>query len=384
MKSKAAVATATLVVIVVIVVAAIAGGLYLATRPAKTTTATTTATATATATTTVTTTSSVAPTNNSIGVVNIGYFANINHAQAIVGIADGEFQKFLGPSTKINAQVFSAGPTEMTALLAGKLDMAFVGPDPAVNAYVASNGTGLEILAGVASGGAEFVVTNSSGITPGDVKELGGKTFAAPQLGNTQDVALRHYLLANGYKTANNGGNVTVVDTSNSNIVSLFATGKIDGAWVPQPWGQILISEGGRLFLDERSLWPNGQFTTAVLVVRTGFLQAHPDVVKEIVAAEVAETIALNSNLTAAATALNAQYKVLTGQPLNSSVLTASLTTLTLTYDPLETTITQQAQNEYAVGFLPTQPTSTSLANLYDLSILNSVLIADGLPTVSN
>jgi len=198
----------------------------------------------------------------------------------------------------------------MTALLAGKLDVAFVGPDPAVNAYIASNGTGLEIIAGAASAGAEFIVTANSGIT--SVKDLGGKTFAAPGLGNTQDVALRHYLQVNGYATTTNGGNVTVEDTTNANIVTLFTTNKIDGAWVPQPWAAMLLSDGGSLFLNEQSLWPNGQFSTAVLVVRTAFLQAHPDVVRDIVQADVQETININDNLTAASAEFNQQYDVLT------------------------------------------------------------------------
>ncbi len=346
----------------------------------KTSTATSVSTATATSTVSATTTSA----NNSINVVNIGYFANVNHAQAIVGIASGEFQSYLGPSTKVSTQIFTAGGTEMTALLAGKLDMAFVGPDPAVNAYLASNGTGLQILSGVASGGALFVVTNTSGITPGDVKDLGGKTFAAPQLGNTQDIALRHYLLENGLKATTAGGNVTIEDTPNSDIVSLFATGKIDGAWVPQPWGEILLSMGGELFLNEQSLWPSGQFSTAVLVVRTAFLNQHPDVVKEVVEAEVAETLQLNSNLTQTANVLNTDYGTLTGAPIPLSEMTASLNTLQLTYDPLESTVITQGQYEYQLGFITTDPNASNLANLFNLSILNQVLLADGLPVVSS
>jgi NitT/TauT family transport system substrate-binding protein len=299
----------------------------------------------------------------------------------VIGIPGGEFQDALGTSTKIQTQVFSSGPTEMTALLAGKLDLAFVGPDPAVNAYIASNGTGLEIIAGATSAGAEFVVTASSGIA--SVKDLGGKTFAAPGLGNTQDVALRHYLQANGYSTTTNGGNVTVDDTSNSNIVTLFATGKIDGAWVPQPWAAILLADGGKLFLNEQALWPDGQFSTAVLVARTAFLQAHPDVVRDIVQADVQETIGINDNLTAAAAAFNAQYAVLTGAPLNASILTAAIPTLSFTYDPQETTVIQQANYEVSLGFL-TAPLPSNIDNIFDLSILNGVLISDGLPTVTN
>jgi len=266
----------------------------------------------------------------------------------------------------------------MTALLAGKLDMAYVGPSPAVNAYIASNGTGLVIVAGVTNGGASFVVRGDESINT--VKDLGGKTFAAPQLGNTQDIALRHYLQVNGYKTTDKGGNVTVVDTSNSNIVTLFATKKIDGAWVPEPWAQTLILQaGGKLFLDERSLWPNG-FSTAELVVRTQFLQQHPDVVKDIIAAHVAETLWINNNPAQAVVELNKQMAILTGQPMNSTILAASLQKLTFTYDPLATSVAQMAQNAYSLGFLTTAP--TNLSGLYDLTLLNIVLEAQGLQPV--
>ncbi len=317
--------------------------------------------------------------DNSVVVVNVGYFANINHAPAVIGLWNGDFQKALGPSTKIDTFLFTSGGPEMTALLAGKLDIAYVGPSPAVNAYIQSNGTGLVILAGVASGGAVFVVQNDSGIT--SAKDLDGKTFAAPGLGNTQDIALRYYLMENGYKTTTNGGNVTIDDTSNAGIVTLFAEGQIAGAWVPEPYGEVLMQQyGGRLVLDERSLWPGGNFSTAELVVRTQFLQQHPDVVKDIVSADVAETIFINKNPSLAEADLNESLVALTGQGYGPSILSASLARLQFTYDPLETSVATQAEHAYALGDLTQNP--TNLTGLYDLSILNSVLAADGLPPV--
>ena len=170
--------------------------------------------------------------------MTIGYFANLNHAQAVLGLngSNSVYQQFVGPSTAIKTTLFASGPPEMTALLAGQIEIAYVGPDPAVNAYFTSNGAALQIVSGVANGGAVFVVTNASGIT--SVKDLGGKTFAAPGVGNTQDIALRHYLSANGYQTTANGGNVTVDDTSNANIVALMEKGQIQGAWVPSHGAQ--------------------------------------------------------------------------------------------------------------------------------------------------
>ena len=325
--------------------------------------------------------SSTSPTTNSIGVVRIGYFANINHAQALIGIANGDYQKALGPSTTIKTQIFTAGPTEMTALLANQIDMAYVGPSPAVNSFIQSNGTALTILAGATSGGAVFVVRNASNIH--SVHDLGGKTFAAPQLGNTQDIALRNYLAENGFKTSDNGGSVTIKDTSNSNIVTLMVDGQIDGAWVPEPYGSLILAEcPSHVFVDERSLWPGGNFSTAELVVSNSFLKAHADVVEKIVAAHVAETIWINAHPQQAATLLDNVIANLTGSPIDMSVLTNSLTFLSFTYDPLSDSVTQQAQNAFNLGFLGDTP--PNLNGLVNVTILNQVLKQQGLPQVGN
>ena len=368
----------TKAILVAVVVVILALGAYVAIVSISPSSHSTTSTSSLTSSTQTSST----PTNNSIGVVNFGYYANINHAPAVIGVYNGDFQKALGPSTQLKTFIFSSGPTEMTALLAGKLDMAVVGPSPAVNAYVQSNNTGLVILSGVSTGGAVFVVRPGSGIN--STKDLGGKTFAEPGLGNTQDVAFRYYLLSHGFKTTDKGGNVTVQETTNSNIVTLFATGKIDGAWVPQPYGEILIKQyGGTLLLDERSLWPGGQFSTAELVVRTAFLQAHADVVKELVGAEVSETLWIQQNPAAAENELSLGIAALSGgQQLNSTVLTASLQTLNFTFDPLEQSVLVQAQHAYDLGFLTVNPTNSTFAGLYDLTILNTILQQRGIQPI--
>jgi NitT/TauT family transport system substrate-binding protein len=322
------------------------------------------------------------PTNNSISTVRIGYFANLNHAPALIGLSNGDFQKFVGPSTTIQTTLFTSGSPEMTALLANKIDMAYVGPSPAVNAYIASNGTALQIVSGVANGGAVFVVRNASNIN--SVKDFGGKTFAAPGVGNTQDVALRHYLIANGYGIAP-AGNVTVEDTSNANIVTLMVKGQIDGAWVPEPWGAILVAEAGaHIFLNEASLWPNG-FSTAELVVSTSFLQAHPDVVKEVVAANLYEIQWIQNNPQQAASVLNNVLGNLTGGPVGLPVVQTAMTRLNFTDSPLEASVLQQAQNAFALKDLGSvAPTAQNLSGLYNLTILNSILETYGLPQVTN
>jgi NitT/TauT family transport system substrate-binding protein len=321
------------------------------------------------------------PTNNSVSAVRIGYFANLNHAPAVIGLSNGDFQKFVGPSTTIQTTLFTSGSPEMTALLANKIDMAYVGPSPAVNAYLASNGTALQIVSGVANGGAIFVVRNASNIA--SAKDFGGKTFAAPGVGNTQDIALRHYLLSNGYGIAP-AGNVTVVDTSNANIVTLMIKGQIDGAWVPEPWGATLVAEAGaHVFLNEASLWRNG-FSTSELVVSTSFLKAHPEVVREVIAANLYETQWVQDNPQQSAVALNNVLGNLTGGPIGLPIVQTAMTRLSFTDNPLEASVLQQAQNAFALGDLgTTAPTTQGLAGLYNLAILNSLLKADGLPQVT-
>jgi NitT/TauT family transport system substrate-binding protein len=320
----------------------------------------------------------------STNVLRIGYFANVNHGQALVGLFNGDYQKALGNSVQIQLSLFTAGPTEMTALLAGKLDMGYVGPSPAVNAFIQSNGTAVRIVAGASDGGALFVVTNASGISTassGDVTaQLAHKTFLGPQLGNTQDVALRAYLLRNHLVP---GVNVTVQDTSNSNIVTELVGNKADGAWIPQPYASLILAEAkAHVFLDERSLWPGGNFSTAELVVATPFLTAHPDVVERVVMAHVNETLWINSHLTQAAALMNATLAKVTGLGISPKVLTGSLATLSYTYDPLATSVRQQAADAFELGFLGSS--SPNLGGLFDLTILNRVLSQLGLAAVSS
>src|ERR671919_358728 len=195
--------------------------------------------------------------------LRIGYFPNINHAQAVIGLGRGDFQKALGDNVEVTTQIFNAGPSAIEALFASQIDVVYIGPNPAINGYVQSNGEALRIISGAASGGAVFVVRNDSGIN--SPQDLANKKFSSPQLGNTQDVALRKYLLDNGYKTKENGGNVEVVYAKPSDILTLILKKEIDGAWVPEPWGARLIKEANaRIFLDERDLWPpKGQFVTS-------------------------------------------------------------------------------------------------------------------------
>ena len=314
-------------------------------------------------------------------VLRLGYFPNINHAQAVIGIGNGDFQKVLGDNIEIKRFVFNAGPSAIEALFAKQIDATYVGPNPAINGYIVSGGKNVKIIAGASSGGAVFVVRNDSGIqTP---KDFAGKKFASPQLGNTQDVALRKYLLDNGYKTKEKGGNVEVIPVKNPDILTLFLKKEIDGAWVPEPWGEKLIKEGnGRLFLDERTLWPNGKFVTANIVVNPEYLKANPDVIKKLVEANVNETQWINNNKEETLKVYNTELKKLTGQTIPDDQLKAAFSKLEITYDPIKQSLFKSANDAFDIGFLG--KTRPDLSGIYDLTLLNEVLKEKGLQAIGD
>lgn len=318
------------------------------------------------------------PDNTSSDILRIGYFANINHAQAVIGIGNGDFQNSLG-NVKIESQVFNAGPSAIEALVANRIDVAYVGPNPAINGYLKSDGQGLRIIAGASSGGAVFVIRNDSGIN--DIHDFAGKKFASPQLGNTQDVALRSYLLKNGYKTSENGGSVTIIPAKTADIVTMMSKKDIDGAWVPEPWGTILVKQAnGKIILDERDLWPNGKFATALIVARTDYLNSHPDVIQKLIEAHVKETIWIDNNKDESIKIFNDQIQKLTGKTIPTNVISEALSRMEITYDPVKSSIDKSANDAYSLGFLGDK--KPDLSNLFDLTILNKVLQEQNLPTV--
>ena len=311
--------------------------------------------------------------------VRLAYFPNLTHAAALVGVERGTFQQALG-NNKLKSVIFNAGPAEITALFADQVDIGYIGPNPAITGYVQSHGQALRIIAGAASGGAFFIVRPGAKIHfPAD---LSGKTLADPQLGGTQDVALRHYLQQHGLQTADKGGTVQIVPTDNATILTEFKQGKIDGAWVPEPWATRLIDEaGGQVFVDERTLWPDGKFVTTDVIVNTKFLNAHPDIVKKFLQAHVATVQYILSNPEAAQTIVNSELKSLTGKALTTQEISQAWGNFSVTYDPLASTLQESANREYALGFLGTNKPDLSAIN--SVGTLNEVLKAEGLATVS-
>ena len=313
--------------------------------------------------------------------LKIGYFPNINHAQAVIGIGNGDFKKILGDNIEIKPFVFNAGPSAIEALFAKQVDITYVGPNPAINGYVISEGKDVRVIAGATSGGAVFIIREDTGIN--SPTDFANKKFASPQLGNTQDVALRNYLLEHGFKTVENNGNVYILPAKNADILTLFLKKDIDGAWVPEPWGERLIKEAnGKLFLDERDLWPDGKFVTGLIVVRTDYLQNNPDVIEKLLKAHIEETQWINNNKEEAIKTFNTELKKITGQTIPEDQLKESLTRLEFTYDPIQQSLYKSANDAFNIGFLG--KSKPDLSNIFDLNILNKVLKEKGLATINS
>ncbi|MBV9625311.1 MAG: ABC transporter substrate-binding protein [Acidobacteria bacterium] len=307
--------------------------------------------------------------------LRVGAFPNITHPQAMIGKANYWFVNAMGPEVRIEWKSFNAGPSAIEALLAGALDMTYVGPNPAINGYLRSNGKALKVVAGATSGGAALVVRRDAGI--GKAEDFHGKKVASPQMGNTQDVALRAWLRQHGLKTRDKGGDVEVIPIANPDQLALFLRKDLDAAWAPEPWATRLIREAnGRLFLDERTLWPDGQFVTALLIVRTEFLERHPDLVKSWLRAHVELTGWIRQHPVEAKRLLNQQIQAETGKALSAEVIEESFGRLEVTFDPLRASLVQQAKSAFDSGFLGRE--MPDLTGLFAADLLNQVLAEKG------
>jgi len=311
-------------------------------------------------------------------VLRLGFLANITHEPALVGLAKGYFTKQLGKDVTLKTTVFSSGTEETTAILAGQLDAAYVGPNPAINAWQKSNGTAIKIISGAASGGASLVV--KSGIS--SAGQLKGKSLATPSLGNTQDVAARFWLKQHGLTTTPTGGGDVAIKPikPNSAAVLQFKSGQLDGGWEPEPYATEMVLDGGKRLVNEASLWPDGKFVTTNLIVTQSFLKAHAGVVSDLLKGQIQANSYINSNPTAAAQAANGELTELLGKGLPSNVLTESLKFITFTNDPIASSLTTDAQHAVAAGLLK----PVNLSGIYDLGPLNKLLQADGQPQVSS
>jgi NitT/TauT family transport system substrate-binding protein len=309
--------------------------------------------------------------------IRLGYFPNITHAPALVGVNKGFFQEALG-STKLDAKTFNAGPAAYEALVSGAIDATYIGPNPAINGWSTSHGESLKIVAGSTSGGAGLVV--KPGInTAADLK---GKKVATPQLGNTQDVALRAWLKQNGLNAdAQGGGDVSILPQDNATILQAFAQGAIDGAWVPEPYfSRLQLESGGKVLVNEKDLWPGGQFVTTHLIVSQAFLKKYPGTVKKLIQGHLKSLDYIKNSNADAQKAANAQLAALSGKPLKDNILAAAFKNLSFTADPIASSLFTSAQHAQDVGLLK----PVDLKGIYDLGPLNELLKAAGQPEVSD
>jgi NitT/TauT family transport system substrate-binding protein len=309
--------------------------------------------------------------------LRLGYFANVTHAPAMVGLQDGEFADALGPNVTVKTSVFNAGPSAVEALFSKSIDASFVGPNPAINAYVKSKGAATRIVAGTASGGA-FLVVQPDIKT---VEDLKGKKVGSPQLGNTQDIALRYWLKQQGLETnAEGGGDVNIVPAENSVNVQAFQQGDIAGAWLPEPNATKLIEEGGHVLVDERDLWPDGKYVTTMLIVRTEFLNDHPDVVKNLIKGLSASIDLINSDPAKAADLVSAGIEKATSKAIPVDLVTKSFKSITFSLDPIASSLRTGAEHAVSLGLLD----EADLNNIYDLKLVNEVLTDEGKEAVKS
>lgn len=304
--------------------------------------------------------------------LRLGYFPNVTHAAAIVGVENGILAEALGDDVDLQPKVFNAGPDVVEAIFTGALDASYIGPNPAINAFIQSDGAAIRIIAGSTSGGAALVVKPHI-TTP---EQLAGATLSTPQRGNTQDVALRAWLAEQGFETnLEGGGDVSILPQANGETLTAFIAGEIDGAWVPEPWATRMVEEGGgSVLVDERDLWPDGQFVTTHLIVSTTFLGAHPDVVKRLLLGHVEATEFVNSNPEVAQEVVGAAIAELTGSELSANILAKAWQNLTFTVDPIAGSLATSAANAKALGLLE----SDDLEGIYDLGPLDDVLAEAG------
>ncbi|SDP59788.1 ABC transporter substrate-binding protein [Lentzea jiangxiensis] len=302
--------------------------------------------------------------------VRIGYFPNVTHAAALIGVEKDLFKSELG-STKLTTQTFNAGPDEVNALLGESLDIGYIGSGPAINAYSKSKGEAVRLIAGATSGGAQLVTKPEIN----SVEDLKGKTIATPQLGNTQDVALKKYLAEKGLT-----GQVTVTNVENAASLDLFKKGDIAATWSPQPWSARIVAEaGGKVLLDEKTLWEGGSFPTTVIIVRTKFLQEHPETVEAVLKAHVAAIDRARANPGEAKKTVNAALEKLTSKKLGDKILDAAWDNIELTTDAQAKHFPQLAKDAVTAGVAKE---AADVAGYADFTLLNKVLQAQGKPQV--
>ena len=302
--------------------------------------------------------------------VRVAFFPNLGHSIAIVGTEKGIFAEKLGNQTVIETRLFDSGPQVIESIFANEIELAYVGPGPAINGFLKSDGKALKILAGAASGGVSLVIHPNSKIE--SVADFPGKRIAAPQIGNTQDISLRNYLYQNNLKPAEKGGSIYIINVVNPDIFTLFSKGELDAAWVPEPWATRLVQQlGGIRLFQEKDLWPDQKFSSTVLIVRSEFLEKHPDIVQKWVEAHVQTSDWINEHPAETKLIFNDFLKKKTGKTFPSEILNEAFSNLQITSDPIESSINTFAERANSLGYLGRE--GYSLEGIFYTEPLNSI-----------
>ena len=290
-------------------------------------------------------------TDNSGNEIRVAFFPSISHAVPIVGIENNIFQENLTEKKIIEVKIFDSGPQVIESLFANSIDLAYVGPGPVINGFLKSNGQDLKILAGAANGGASFIIQKDSGLD--SIENFQGKRIASPQISNTQDVSLRHYLSTHGLEPVEKGGTVFVLNISNPDIYTLFAKGDIDGAWVPEPWATILVEEldGIRLF-NESQFWPEKQFSSVLLIGRTNFIEQNPETVEKWILSNQKTAEWINSNPDKTKMIYNEFMQDYMGKTFSKKIIDESFSNLEITSDPIKNSVLTFAERADSLGYL--------------------------------
>lgn len=294
--------------------------------------------------------------------LRIGYFGNLTHAQAVLGVASGEFASAVKPAS-VSTKVFNAGPSLIEALLAGEIDIGYVGPGPALNAYLKTEGQGIRVIGGAAANGVLIVAGKDSRIA--NFEDLKGRIIATPQYGNTQDIAARYYLSHSLGET--DLSNVRPIP--NADQVGMMQRGDIDAAWAPEPWGERLVAEaGGHIVGQEKDLWPAKQFILTLVITTPRFLKDHPDTVEKILVVHHQWTQRLQNDPDKYVPQLEAALFEVNGKRLPPGVLKTSIGRVKFTDDPLPSTIATMAAWARELKFA-SEP--VDLSKLIDTTILD-------------
>ena len=283
--------------------------------------------------------------------IRVAFFPSIVHAVPIVGMETQTFADNLDDDLNIEVKIFDSGPQVIESIFSNSVDIAYVGPGPVINGFLKSDGNDLKILAGAANGGASFVIQKNSGLEL--IENYSGKRVAAPQISNTQDVSLRHYLAENGLIPVEKGGDVFVLNIANPDIYTLFAKGDIDGAWVPEPWATMLVEEldGIRLF-DENEFWPENQFSSVLLIGRSDYIEKNPEIIKKWINANEETVQWINNHPDESKKLYNKFLKSYMGRTLPENIVEKSFSNIIITSEPLENSVYTFAERANTLGYL--------------------------------